>query len=373
MIKITHSLSVNDKEKFMSNIVDDHWTSLNKKKESKSSSPKPYNNHSLVYKIETLISEYESGTHLNDIANKNKAINDIHIDFLKYLTSDNYSNLKTCIKGNPTELEILSNDIFSKFGFEIFEEQKKRGGIVGSKFSHLLLKRVFNYKSFRSSDKCIELYKKLDLEGKYCPYCNSNQFEIISKEVPTKNKHVSQNGLLLFDLDHFFLKYKHPFLALAFYNLIPCCPSCNSRVRGDIDFSLNTHINPYDESFHEHFEFSLDKKSVLLSTMTKKLSKFDLRIDQRPSSTRSEDITCVDLKILHRLDSQIYKGDVENIANTFLKYHNKKNENFVDTLHGINGQHVPLASKDISNVQRGKLKLDIVNIYREGSSLPLIT
>lgn len=373
MIKITHALSTKDPVKFMSDIVEGHWSSLNILRRPNGKQPAEYNNNSLIYKVNGLLEEYKKDIYLTDIANDDTKLNGLHIDFLKYLTDKNYSKLKTCITGTPKELEQIVDDVFSQFGSDIFEEKNESGTLGASKFSQLLISRIFNYKTFRSSDKCIVLYNKLELEGKYCPYCNSNQFEIISKEEPTEKNHKSSNGLLLFDLDHFFLKYKHPFLALAFYNLIPCCPTCNSRVRGDVDFSLKTHINPYHESFHEHFEFTLDSMSILRSTMAKKLTTFELSIKQRSNSTRQGDMTCKDLKITNKLDSKVYTNDVIHVASTFLKYHNKNSLEFSDMLHGIHGQNVPFSSKFISDVQRGKLRLDIVNLYRKRINLPILT
>jgi len=77
-----------------------------------------------------------------------------------------------------------------------------------------------------------------------CPYCNRNYIY----NIPASKNRTSQ-------LDHFYNKDKYPFLSLAFYNLIPCCPSCNHLKSNSIE---NFH-SPYDYSKKENelFQFSV--------------------------------------------------------------------------------------------------------------------
>lgn len=364
MIKISESLK-STSDNFMSTLVEEYWNNLNIKNSNNEN-----NKYSLTYKLDQLIEEYSEKKHFLEVSNNDNKLHSIQLNFLKYLSNDNYKNLILCIKGLPHELESISLDVFNNFGISIFEEKKPDGSLGSTSFSNLLIKRIFNYTTFRSSPKCVALYKKLDLEGKYCPYCNSNQFEVISDVVPTKNNHISDCGLLLFDLDHFFLKYKHPFLALAFYNLIPCCPICNSRVRGSTNFTLETHINPYSHSFHDHFEFNISKDEILKSLFNKKLTKFNLNINKKASSLRLHDISQCEFKIDKKVKTKVYEDDVKNVADTFIKYHNRNHEQYMDNVHGLNEQHIPSSSKSISNIQRGKLKLDILNLYRTTKRLP---
>ncbi len=83
-----------------------------------------------------------------------------------------------------------------------------------------------------------------------CPYCNR---QYINNYFDKENKHKSTA-----DLDHFYPKSKYPFLALSLYNFIPSCQICNSRFKGDEDFSDKKYIYPYEEEFGEKAKFITD-------------------------------------------------------------------------------------------------------------------
>ena len=62
-----------------------------------------------------------------------------------------------------------------------------------------------------------------------CPYCNRNYI-------------FSNENVITCQLDHFFSKEKYPILAVSFFNLIPCCSTCN-RLKGTKYFAFY----PYDQ------------------------------------------------------------------------------------------------------------------------------
>lgn len=75
-----------------------------------------------------------------------------------------------------------------------------------------------------------------------CPYCNRQYI------FGTDNNHkVSAQ------FDHFYSKSKYPYLALSFYNLIPCCPTCN-KAKGE----EHIEINPYIEGFENNGKLTID-------------------------------------------------------------------------------------------------------------------
>ena len=53
--------------------------------------------------------------------------------------------------------------------------------------------------------------------------------------------------------DHFYSKSEYPYLALSFYNLIPCCPTCN-KAKGETQIV----INPYAEGFEDKGRIIID-------------------------------------------------------------------------------------------------------------------
>lgn len=93
-----------------------------------------------------------------------------------------------------------------------------------------------------------------------CPYCNIDYIavtkSIIAKNVKGEQK-IEEKPHYLFVLDHFYDKATHPYFALSFYNLVPCCHTCNSSFKGSKDFSIKTHLHPYTHDFDSIARFSL--------------------------------------------------------------------------------------------------------------------
>ena len=60
-----------------------------------------------------------------------------------------------------------------------------------------------------------------------CPYCGREKINMAEEEERTDSKP---------PIDHFLPKSKYPFLAMSYYNLIPCCTFCNELAnKGDFD------------------------------------------------------------------------------------------------------------------------------------------
>lgn len=49
-------------------------------------------------------------------------------------------------------------------------------------------------------------------------------------------------------------------MSLNIYNLIPCCSICNSSIKGNTLFSLDTHVHPYLDSTPEEPDFQFNYK-----------------------------------------------------------------------------------------------------------------
>ncbi|MCA0757033.1 hypothetical protein KP806_18385 [Paenibacillus sp. N4] len=81
-----------------------------------------------------------------------------------------------------------------------------------------------------------------------CPYCNRQYIFTLCD---------SHTGKTRGSIDHFYKKSTYPYLALSFYNLIPSCKLCNSDLKGNKEFSLDTHVHPFLEEFGEAYTFSL--------------------------------------------------------------------------------------------------------------------
>lgn len=81
-----------------------------------------------------------------------------------------------------------------------------------------------------------------ELNLSVCPYCNRHYIFSVGN-----GRKVSAQ------FDHFYSKVTYPYLALSFYNLIPCCPDCN-RAKGEKDVK----INPYAEGFNNNGQLEID-------------------------------------------------------------------------------------------------------------------
>jgi hypothetical protein len=109
------------------------------------------------------------------------------------------------------------------------------------------LKEIFDYDANQYQIKEILTSNQKTLL--VCPYCNINYIAVTKAE--------DSNTKYLFVLDHFYDKATHPYFALSFYNLVPCCHTCNSSFKGSKDFSIKTHIHPYVDDFDSIARFSL--------------------------------------------------------------------------------------------------------------------
>lgn len=75
---------------------------------------------------------------------------------------------------------------------------------------------------------------------KVCPYCNRQYITSGEKNLAT--------------IDHFYSQSKYPIFAISFYNLIPCCATCN-RLKREREINI---LNPYNKTFkNDIVNFSL--------------------------------------------------------------------------------------------------------------------
>lgn len=110
--------------------------------------------------------------------------------------------------------------------------------------------KCFDYGSYKSKGTPYDILLKLSVNA--CPYCN-RQFI---------NTFISKEGKARASLDHFFAQASHPYFAISFYNLIPSCHSCNSSLKGSKEFTIETHVHPFDTSFEGTARFTINYKKV---------------------------------------------------------------------------------------------------------------
>ena len=117
-----------------------------------------------------------------------------------------------------------------------------------------------------------EYVKKLNIRS--CVYCNA-QYAVSSKKGKTEN---SKPYRTTYTLDHWKPKSKYPYLAVAFYNLYPCCAPCNQAKswyeRDWMMYCLN-------ESEANPFEFRLDKLSLADYLCTWDAEKLEIKFEPK--------------------------------------------------------------------------------------------
>jgi len=155
-----------------------------------------------------------------------------HFDKLKSKINIPEEELKEILLAKPNEL------------LSIAKKYKK----YNSKFKN-------KYDNFITKKKEYNAYKlAVNLNVNVCPYCNENPTYTIVK--------VDGEEILRPEFDHFYDKTTYPVLSLSFYNLISSCHICNSTLKGSEEFSTDTHIHPYQDSFDKEAKFDLKIKDV---------------------------------------------------------------------------------------------------------------
>tara|TARA_R110000764_G_scaffold238954_2_gene337085 strand:- start:32967 stop:33962 length:996 start_codon:yes stop_codon:yes gene_type:complete len=233
-------------------------------------------------------------------------------DIFRYLKQD----LRKIITSKPAALENIIND-FDKKGYQarILDAKGEKLNAIGKE-----LKDCFRYINFRSSKKAIWLSEKLNIKS--CVYCNTQYSLTVQRKKDVK---------MLFHLDHFFSKELYPYLSLSFYNLIPCCASCNMG-KSDKSFKLSESIHPYIESLDEIAKYSTEPASLVkyLLDINKNENEINLLLEIRNKHLG-------DKKLQDKLDNYKKHFNIEGqyeqfkdvVAETYLKslYYNKYRRN----------------------------------------------
>jgi hypothetical protein len=119
----------------------------------------------------------------------------------------------------------------------------KRNGLN----ENLRMTKAFSYENFLTRKTYNPYHLSKVLKVNVCPYCNRQYTFTISG----KNNDITRP-----EFDHFFCQELYPMLALSFYNLVPSCTICNSRLKGRTKFKLTTHLHPYLHGFENDLRFN---------------------------------------------------------------------------------------------------------------------
>lgn len=250
-------------------------------------------------------------TEINNSPNANKEdMTRLYVQIVKYYRR----HFKSIILADEKELGKYKSKLKRQLGYD------KAVGDIVAPVVHKCFKQM--YKDFEGNSQIRSkiydfLVAKLNVYS--CPYCNRNYtFTIPSrndKETPARP-----------EFDHFYAESNYSFLVLSFYNLVPCCHTCN-HVKG----AKKTGINPYFRAFDAKFVVrdehgKIPDKTDLLNLKANKLSiGFD-----SVSAEEQENITAFALDRLYAL----HRAYAEELFEKALAYQSDACQNLVNTFQG---------------------------------------
>lgn len=227
----------------------------------------------LSQSVKDRIEEYHYHAIYNGLGKK-KSI----IEYIKANFGDSFTLKDFLTEGKDKTIEII--EVYEKFSSAKKDEVKNKFQYFINQYEEKIAstdRKSKNYYEYKEEQyNAYFLCKELNIN--VCPYCNKNYMVTISdveKEIFTRPT-----------LDHFFSKSKYPFLALSLYNLVPSCHICNSHIKKDIDFHIETHIHPYFEDFNKIKKFSIDRD--LLSLVNKE-DEFNIVFESRKGITLKQE------------------------------------------------------------------------------------
>lgn len=151
-------------------------------------------------------------------------------------------NLDKILIGDVNTLLKINNDFKVLFPNQIPEQiieyydKELLTKPISIKLSDLLKNHLFVFKNLDTDDRKQLI---LSIKNKLCPYCSRNFINLI--------KGVTHN--MGVNLDHFYSQKDFPMFGISFYNLIPCCQTCNSAFKGGNDLD-DSYIHPSTDSLN---------------------------------------------------------------------------------------------------------------------------
>jgi 5-methylcytosine-specific restriction endonuclease McrA len=195
--------------------------------------------------------------------------------------------------------------------------------------------------------------KIVDVVGtRTCLYCNREY--IINYTDKTETKTTAE-------LDHFYPRSLYPFLSISFFNLIPSCKICNSKLKGDYDTFKYKILYPHIQNLNDNMQFKL---TIIRSGFINNKNDFDINLDVKNNEALNS-------KKLFRLETLyqehkdivlelIQKREIypdSYIDDLFHQYEGTLFKNREDVLRHITGGYIE--DKDINKRPLSKLIKDI--------------
>ncbi|ACU60979.1 hypothetical protein [Chitinophaga pinensis] len=152
--------------------------------------------------------------------------------------------LRKIILVSPTNAATVDRELKRRFKMMTGNSGKKA---ILTKFVNFIL-------DYEGMHKYVAYQVGIELGIDCCPYCNRMPNQTIVDE--------NDNGVIRPAFDHFLSQSHYPFLALSFFNLVPCCFYCNTSLKGGKKLSINTHLNPFLHGYGQDCVFKANLKNL---------------------------------------------------------------------------------------------------------------
>jgi hypothetical protein len=353
MIKIQLHLheDSNESVKLITKLVDDHWNFLNQTLARKPHALKKY---ALISKCRQSILDLAGDTYLK-VHELKKSDGKKIIAFLTAILDDGEKLLREIVMSPPKELSSLVVKIKTMLPDDFLYTPVKSGD-AQTKAGRYLSEVIFDYGNFRASKHCSKTFREgMNSNLLTCPYCNLNRIVVtdISDSVDD-----TQDAYL--DLDHFFPKSRYPYFAVSFYNLVPCCHDCNSKLKGAKEYGLDTHIHPYLDSFDDFYAFRLNAADYISGKIT---------IEGHLRKGMRNDASMTDLDLIKR-----YKANIVQVADVVNYYKSRMRKIESDPAEHVDvfAAHFSFKKNEILHRPQSKLLRDIVSQIDVTNSLEIL-
>lgn len=149
--------------------------------------------------------------------------------------------LKKLLIAKPVEAHELNEQLMKKFVNDYSETDLAQNSLPKKyrRRMHILIS-VFDYDGQVSRSESKSYWLAEHIGHNTCTYCNRQYTFTISGN--NNEERITRPAF-----DHWFPKSRFPLLSLNLYNLIPCCPVCNSGAKGDKVFQLGQFVHPYEQ------------------------------------------------------------------------------------------------------------------------------
>ena len=237
------------------------------------------------------------------------------------------------------------------------------------RYTNILLK-IMGYSDFNKGDTT-GIYNKgkiwnrhtfiQELHVKVCPYCNRQYITSFHK-----NNHQVTTA----DIDHYYPKSQYPLLSMNFFNMVPSCSICNSRLKGKKRINqIEIHLNPFfDDTDSLIFAVNNDSLEALynFSNSEVKISVDINRTKNKSNQKRAENskkmfylpaLYNTHIKEVKKIRENINRFSKEYFNNTFNKNYSGLFDNYEELKQAVfHFNYISAGDEPLT-----KLKRDVYN------------